>query len=224
MTQFAKNHVIVLCVLLLSVALGSSVYAQDAAPSEQVQSFEQALIDMGLVTSVNMTQSENEASVTLDWAYVDPLRITLQFTAVNIDPTLLTMSLNRALQLTDSEGNVFGYQSLHMNPSTDGDTRTTMVINYYTSAFNPDTSVYMEDYFADRPDDSVELVFSVQIGGFPLQAWDIAMLPPDNPAFSGLSEGEMLPLIGNFQFAFAAPVQPAQIVEVNEQVNAAVLA
>ena len=203
---------------VVGILLVTSVAAaQDTAspPQSPQQGIIDQLIEAGLTTPINETQTSGEASVTLDWVYADPLRIALQYTIRNVDPTTAMMSFNRTNQLSDPQGIQFGYQSAYFDDVVDQE--TVARLTYYTNAYDPNGGM-IEDYFLDDVGvarENVELNLNVRIGGYTLEEWDTYALPAE----STLQAGDEVPLIGDFNFSFNTPVQPQIQLDLNQTIT-----
>jgi hypothetical protein len=167
----------------------------------------EAVHEAGLVTELNLSQTIDDVTVTLDWAYADANRVVINYTLEARDETNLQEIFLELSSLPTNSGSR-GWFILYHSPPTS--TVTNSDSNIATGSFSFDTTRLIYPWLADLPDE-----FDLNV--------EITLLQP--PAHSGLSEENRGPIpmsdfdeFGTANFAFTLPVIQTAVITPTEQV------
>ena len=206
MTRMAT--IIVLTLLLFAPML----YAQDGT---------HPLVEARLATPLNLSQTIDPVTATLDWAYADTQGFTLQVTVTGLTPDLqqaLTGALTSTAKLRDTMGNEFSFQGGAVGqPDSEG--TMVNVFTYYNQAVrqNGETWEIDNDYFNSQYETlptSLDLQFELSfVDPNTLYAPEEGAPPTATPAVDPVG-----PFVFDFTVPLPAPVElePQQTVEVND--------
>lgn len=200
-------------VLVLGSLVGfSGLYAQDGS---------HPLVEAGLATPLNLSQTIEPVTATLDWAYADTQGFTLQVTVSGLTPELqqaVNDSLTSVAKLRDTLGNEFSFQGGAVDqPNSEG--RMVSVFTYYNQAVrqNGETWEIDNDYFTNQ--------YETLPASLPLQ-FELSFVDP-NLLYAPVTGAAPTPTpaiaqVGPFVFDFTVPLpapielEPQQVVEVND--------
>jgi hypothetical protein len=170
--------------------------------------------EAGLIEDIGLSQTVDDVTVTLDWAYADVQRIVLQYTITttgDVDPQSI-VSPFASPQLRDSSGVMFSYASSYPAP---GETPNELVVNleYYTQALVPGDEagevIVNNEYFnVDPLPQELDLELRLRLGDY--------TVPEGMP-----NAGAEIEPAGPFVFDFTVPLYPAITFEPMETADAA---
>ncbi len=215
--MFRKPFWIVLCLLVVSIA--GVAQAQDAPGEDPLIT---AAREAGLLHELNLTQTLDDISVTLNWAYVDTQQLILNYTVTGADPLMLNASFAiTPIVLRDAEGYQFSYSRAMPLPDATADS-TTVTAHFYNQAIRQiagsDQYEVVDDYFHthfDRVPAEIALQMALTLGGYEVPEWVIT-----EGVESAYSVGDDVPAVGPFTFDFTVPVTNSVELEPMETVEA----
>lgn len=204
----------VLWLSFLTVLLsGVTSQAQDAPVWTAIQ-------ESGLVGEVGQTQTIDNVTITLNWAYVDTQRLAVNYT-IETDRNIydLFSPYSTYPVLGDTEGSHFSYASSTFGFG-ESPHKQTWTVEYYSQAVRPgvgtDEWIIDNDYFANRFDtlpETIDLRFELKLGDFTVD--EMFPIPPG----SSLKPGDVVEPVGAFQFEFNVPLHPALTITPNQTVE-----
>jgi len=202
---------LVIALFLLSAAVS---YAQDSPIWTDVQQAE-------LVSEIGQSQTIDGVTLTLNWVYVDPQRLAVNYTVESdLNVADLFSPYSTYPILGDSEGSSFSYSNSTFETS-DTPYKRTATVEYYSQAVRPgegtDEWIIDNDYFENQFESlpaTLNMKFALKLGDFTVD--DTFYIPED----STLKIGDTVEPIGPFEFEFSALVHPALTLEPNQTIEA----
>jgi hypothetical protein len=179
--------------------------------------------DAKLVSEIGQSQTIGGVTLTLNWVYVDPQRLAVNYTVETTEDQNvydLFSPYSTYPMLGDAEGSNFSYSNSALETGENTHQRTTTV-EYYSQAVRQgegtDDWIIDNDYFATHFESlpgTLNMKFELTLGGFTVD--DTFYLPEG----STLKPGDMVDAIGPFLFEFSALVHPALTLEPNQSIEA----
>ncbi len=177
-----------------------------------------------LVSEIGQSQTIGDVTLTLNWAYVDPQRLAVNYTVETTDADLNLFDIFSPYSsypiLGDTEGSNFSYSTANFEAGDTANKRTATV-EYYSQAVRPgkgtDEWIIDNDYFATHFDmlpATMTMRFELTLGGFTVD--DTFYIPES----STLKIGDTVEPIGPFQFEFSASIHPELVIEPNQSIEA----
>lgn len=191
------------------------------APTLYAQNGTHPLVEAGLATPLNLSQTIDPVTATLDWAYADTQGFTLQVTVTGLTPELqqaLTGALTSTARLRDTMGNEFTFQGGAVGqPDSEG--TMVNVFTYYSQAVRQNGEMWEidTDYFNNQYEtlpSSLDLQLELNfVDPNTLYAPEEGASPTATPAVDPIG-----PFLFDFTVPLPAPVElePQQTVKVND--------
>ncbi len=203
--MFSKKFCFTLLLLTLFGVLAGVTSAQDNADP-----LVQAADEAGLLHDLNLTQTVDGITVTLNWAYVDTQQLLVNYRVEGADPLMFNNPITTPIILRDAEGYSFSYASAVPQPDASA-ADVTYTTSFYTQGMRQleGSNEYeiLNDYFrsgfATVPDE-IDLQFELTFGGYEVPDWVMV-----EGIESEYAPGDMIEAVGPFIFNFAVTVQNA---------------
>ncbi len=146
---------LVLLALCAALLLPHSARAQDGGDP-----MVDALREAGLITDLNLSQTNEDITATLNWAYADVNQFLFELTIAGTETRMMP-----SVMLTDAAGNIFSQAQTYFTSDTSG--ALVVSLAFYPQTYNLDTGVVDTEYFqtqyGDFPPPTLDLFLSLQI-------------------------------------------------------------
>lgn len=145
---------LILFALCAALLLPHPARAQDGDPTVD------ALREAGLITDLNLSQTDGDVTATLNWAYADVNQFLFELTIAGAEGIMMP-----SVMLTDQAGNIFSQAQTHFTQDESG--ALIVSLSFYPQTYNLDTGVVDTEYFqtqyGDFPPPTLDLFLSLQI-------------------------------------------------------------